>query len=65
MPFAGTTVSLAGDGIYVVTIAFQVPALVDEPRAFLLMLLPWCRSGWSAAWRRRACWSTGPTGVRS
>jgi DHA3 family tetracycline resistance protein-like MFS transporter len=39
--FAGGAVSLAGDGIYLVAIAFQVLALTNTPTALSLVLLAW------------------------
>ncbi|MGH2839439.1 MAG: MFS transporter [Solirubrobacteraceae bacterium] len=39
--FTAETVSLAGDGIYVVAIAFQVLALTNTPTALSLVLLAW------------------------
>jgi MFS family permease len=39
LPFAGSTVSLTGDGIYTVALAFQVYALDNSPGALSLVLL--------------------------
>jgi Transmembrane secretion effector len=39
--FAAETVSLVGDGVYVVAIAFQVLALTNTPTALSLVLLAW------------------------
>jgi MFS family permease len=39
--FAGSTISLLGDGIYVVAIAFQVLALTNTATALSLVMLAW------------------------
>ena len=39
--WAGALVSLIGDGVYVVAIAWQVPQLSDSPTALSLVGLTW------------------------